>query len=119
MNLHRWTRRVQRVGSLLSLGLAWACHASVELNQAPPAELRVFKGLGPATVERIVQARQRQPFRDWADLTERVRGIGPRKAAQLSDQGLTVQGQRYGEVGDPPARPWVPFQPRPLLPWPP
>lgn len=69
--------------------------------------------------KRILDARQQQPFQNWSDLQNRVKGMGGQKADALSAQGLTVNGLRYGEVGTPAARPWQPFQARPLLPQPP
>ena len=54
-----------------------------------------LRGLGPATTRTILQERERRPFRDWQDLIKRTPGLGPRKAAQLSEQGLRVLGQSY------------------------
>lgn len=93
---------------------AWAAQASVDINRATALDLQAFKGIGPAVAARVLDARQQGAFKDWPDLMARVHGMGPHKADQLSAQGLTVNGLRYGEVGDPPARPWTPFQPRPL-----
>ena len=72
-------------------GPAWA----LELNQATEAELDSLKGMGPALNRRVREARAEQVFRDWADLQQRVSGIGANKARAFSQQGLTVQGQSF------------------------
>lgn len=72
---------------------------TLDVAQARELDLDGLRGLGPATTQRILAERERAPFRDWTDLMQRVPGIGKRKAAQLSDQGLRVNGQSY------PARP--------------
>lgn len=77
---------------LLGCGVAFA---QVDLNQASEAELDSVRGLGPATTRRILQERERQPFKDWADLVARVHGIGRASAARFSAQGFTVNGQAY------------------------
>lgn len=50
--------------------------------------------------------RKKAPFRDWSDVMQRVKGIGPKKATNLSEQGVRVQGQGY--VQAPPASPKKP-----------
>ena len=52
----------------------------VPVNTATVAELLALPGVGSVTAARLVEAR---PFRDAADL-QRVRGIGPAKAARLA-----------------------------------
>jgi competence protein ComEA len=68
---------------------------TLDIAQARELDLDGLRGLGPATTRIILQERERQPFRDWQDLMKRSPGIGPKKAAQLSGQGLRVQGQPY------------------------
>ena len=83
---------------MLPLGMALGqaeSLASLELNQASRAQLESLPGLGPALTERLLAARQQQPFADWPDLLRRVKGLGPRLAARLSAQGLRVQGLGY------------------------
>jgi len=70
--------------------------AAVDVNKASVADLDSIKGIGPGTSAKVLQAREQQPFKSWADLIQRVGGIGPKKAAQLSNNGLTVNGQAYG-----------------------
>ena len=79
----------------LASSLACAQPAPLALEQARELDLDGLRGLGPATTQRVLQERERAPFRDWADLMARVPGIGPRKAQDLSAQGLRVQGQAY------------------------
>ena len=67
----------------------------MEANRASEAQLDGLKGVGPATTRRILAERERRPFADWRDLIARVRGIGPATAAQLSAEGLTVNGAPY------------------------
>jgi len=78
---------------LLSGQAVWAQPASLELNDATRAELESLPGIGPALAERLLLARAKGPFKDWADLQRRVRGIGPKLAAKLSTQGLVVNGR--------------------------
>lgn len=68
---------------------------ALEINQANEAELDSVRGLGPAATARILQAREQGEFKNWADLMQRVKGIKPRTAAKLSEDGLTVNQQPY------------------------
>lgn len=77
----------------------WA--SALEINTATEAELDSVKGLGPAQTSRILQARAKGPFQDWADLMARVRGIRPVSAAKLSEQGVTVQGAAFTQTARP------------------
>lgn len=79
----------------LSLLLTPLAHAELEINQASEAQLDSLLHVGPALSQKILSQRQQSPFADWPDLIRRVPGIGPRRAQQLSHQGLTVQGQAY------------------------
>lgn len=79
----------------LSLFLGTTAHAELEINQASEAQLDSLLHVGPALSQKILSQRQQSPFADWSDLIRRVPGIGPRRARQLSHQGLTVQGQAY------------------------
>jgi len=78
--------------------------AQVDLNKASEIELDGLKGLGPTTTRQIMDERQQKPFRDWPDVMQRIQGIGPKKAANLSDQGLRVQGQAYAPAPRHPAK---------------
>jgi competence protein ComEA len=68
---------------------------ALDINQANEAELDSVRGLGPAATARILEAREKGLFRDWADLMQRVKGIKPRTAAKLSQAGLTVNQQPF------------------------
>ena len=85
----------------LSLSLSTLAHAELEINQATEAQLDSLLNVGPALSQKILRQRQQSPFADWSDLIRRVPGIGPRRARQLSHQGLTVQGQAYPGTPEP------------------
>lgn len=69
--------------------------AAADVNQASAAELEAVKGIGPALSGKITAARQQGAFKDWADLVDRVSGLGPGNAARFSQAGLTVAGAAY------------------------
>ena len=71
---------------------------TLELANARDIDLDGLRGLGPSTTRLILQERERRPFKDWQDLMRRTPGIGPKKAEQLSEQGLRVQGQPYPAI---------------------
>ena len=89
---HRALRRALGV-LLLSAGLGVAAPPAraVDINQATAAQLEGVRGIGPSTAEIIVRERERGgSFESLDDLTERVRGIGQKKAQALQAAGLTV-----------------------------
>ncbi len=88
---------------------AGAALAAIEVNQASSDDLESIKGIGPSTAQRILQQRRQAAFRDWADFIVRVPGIGDRRAAQLSDQGLRVRGEAFE------LRPPTPATPKPPI----
>lgn len=70
--------------------LAAAVYA-VDVNTADEAALRAVKGIGPATAKQIVAERDANgPFKDFADLAKRIKGLGAKKAEKLKEAGLTV-----------------------------
>ncbi len=81
--------------ALIALLVATASLAAVDVNTASEAELDGIKGIGPALSSKILKARQQGPFKDWADLMQRVKGIQPKSARQLTEGGLTVNGAGY------------------------
>jgi competence protein ComEA len=80
----------------LALGLVFAMATAlalepVDVNTGNRAQLEQLRGIGPPLAESILMERDaRGPFKDWADLIARVRGIRAAKARQLSDAGLRV-----------------------------
>lgn len=87
----RYLRALAVLAALAVAGAAWA----VDVNTATEAELDSVRGLGPSQTARILQAREKGLFKDWADFMARVKGIKPRTAAKLSGNGLTVNEQSY------------------------
>lgn len=83
-------------GVLLTLGFAgltWA--QQIDLNKASEIELDALKGVGPVLTKELMNERKKAPFKDWEDVTSRVKGLGPQKASSLSEQGVRVQGSAY------------------------
>jgi competence protein ComEA len=84
---------------VLALGLAvlsLAAQAAVDVNKATQADLETVKGIGPGISGKILEERKKASFRDWADLIDRISGVGPGNAAKFSAAGLTVNGSTYG-----------------------
>ena len=88
------------LASLLAM-FAAVSFAAVDINKATVADLDSIKGIGPATSAKMLDERKASPFKDWADLIQRVPGIGDKRAAKLSAQGLTVNGDAFKPVGKP------------------
>lgn len=79
---------------LLSLATTIAM-AAVDVNTATEADLDSIKGIGPGTSGKMLEQRKASKFKDWPDLIARVPGIGDKRAARLSAEGLTVNGAKY------------------------
>ncbi|TFZ00305.1 ComEA family DNA-binding protein [Ramlibacter humi] len=77
---------------LLSATLALA---AVDVNKATEAELDSVKGIGPGTSKIIMTERKKGDFKDWNDFITRVKGVGEKRAENLSEAGLTVGGKSY------------------------
>jgi len=92
-------RQCLSVGLLCLSAMAVGQPQTLDIERARELDLDSLRGLGPTTTRQILQERDRQAFRDWKDLMQRVSGIGPKKAADLSDQGLRVANESF------PARP--------------
>jgi competence protein ComEA len=73
-----------------SINLAFA---QVDVNKADAAALDSVKGVGPAMSKAIVDERAKGEFKDWADFQKRVKGVGEKRAAKLSEAGLQVNGK--------------------------
>lgn len=81
---------------LLAIGFAGLTMAQqIDLNKASEVELDALKGVGPVLTKELMSERKKAPFKDWEDVTSRVKGIGPQKAGSLSEQGVRVQGSAY------------------------
>lgn len=76
-----------------------AAQAAVDVNKASRTELEALPGVGPALSGKIAEARKSGEFRDWNDLVDRVKGVGPASATRLSQAGLTVSGVAYTTGG--------------------
>lgn len=88
----------------ISLSLfAAVSFAAVDVNKATPADLDSIKGIGPSTSTKMLDERKSAPFKDWADLIQRVPGIGDKRAAKLSTEGLTVNGEAFKPTDKPAA----------------
>jgi competence protein ComEA len=76
---------------IATMGFAFA---QVDVNKADQAALDGVKGIGPKTSKTILDERKKGgDFKDWADFEKRVKGVGDKNAAKMSDAGLTVNGQ--------------------------
>ena len=74
--------------------LTWVGAAgAVDLNSATLDELQGIRGIGPKTAQIILDERSRGGrYLSFSDLSDRVRGIGPRRAQALQSAGLTIDG---------------------------
>lgn len=95
-----WIRRALGAAIVAACSMAGA----TEVNTAPQAELEKVRGIGTSLSARLIEERSKRPFADWADLAERVRGVGPASAKRLSGEGLTVNGKPYAAAAEAPAR---------------
>jgi len=87
--------------------IAWA---QLDLNKASEIELDGLKGFGPTLTREVMDERKKTFFHNWSDVMKRVKGIGPKKAASLSAQGVRVQGLAYdGSPIHPPKNPEHPL----------
>ena len=77
-----------------------AAFAAVDVNKGSQAELDGIKGIGPATSKQIMDERKKAEFKNWDDLISRVKGLGEKSAAKLSEGGLTVGGASYKPAAD-------------------
>jgi competence protein ComEA len=66
-------------------------YAAVDINTANEAGLRGIKGIGPAKAKAILEERDAHgPFKDPADLSKRVKGMGGHTVERLQAEGLAV-----------------------------
>ncbi|MEO5738814.1 MAG: helix-hairpin-helix domain-containing protein [Variovorax sp.] len=91
--------------ALAAMAFAVVSFAAVDANKGSAADLDGLKGVGPAMSARIIEARKQAQFKDWTDLMQRVKGVKGKKAAKLSGEGLTVNGESFkGDVAAVPAK---------------
>lgn len=83
--------------------LCAATSYAADVNKATEAELDGVRGIGPAMTKRILEERKKGNFKDWNDLVERVKGVGPANAERFSKEGLTVNGEAFKSVAVKPA----------------
>lgn len=85
-------KKILAVGCLMFAAMSYA---AVDVNKATQAELDAIKGIGPGTAAVIMAERKKGDFKDWADFESRVKGIKDKRAAKLSDAGLTIGGASF------------------------
>jgi competence protein ComEA len=83
------------LAAMLMAFAAAVAMAAVDVNKASEAELDSMKGIGPVTSKAITAERKKGDFKSWEDFIKRVKGVGEKKAATLSSEGLTVNGEAY------------------------
>jgi competence protein ComEA len=92
---------LKKILAIMAMLFAVASWAAVDVNKATDAELDGLKGVGPSLTKRIVEARKQSAFKDWPDLMNRVKGVKEKKAAKLSAEGLTVNGEAFNGTAAP------------------
>jgi competence protein ComEA len=66
-------------------------YAAVDVNTANEDALRGIKGIGPAKAKAILEERSAHgPYKDTADLSKRVKGMGGHTVERLQAEGLAV-----------------------------
>lgn len=69
----------------------------IDVNQATLEQLRSLRGIGPKTAQIIIDERKRGGrYESIEDLSDRVKGIGPKKAAALQSAGSRRASRRRG-----------------------
>lgn len=83
-----------------TMSMAWA---QVDVNKADVAALDAVKGVGPSMSKAILDERAKGAFKDWPDFQKRVKGVGEKRAARLSEAGLVVAGKPLAASASAPA----------------
>lgn len=86
---------IRKLLTCLLTFVAFQAFAAVDVNRADRTELETVKGIGPSLSAKILDARKAGNFKSWADMVERISGVGPGNAARLSQAGLTVAGSPF------------------------
>ena len=89
---------LKRIAAITAMLFAVASYAAVDANKGTASEIDTIKGIGPAMSERIVEARKQGEFKNWDDFMARVKGVKDGRAAKLSAEGLTINGQAYAPM---------------------
>ena len=92
---------------LLSFLMLWVPLLSAEpvnVNTATSTELQRIKGIGEKTAQRIIKERARGGhFESLDDLSIRIKGLGPKRAAKMVESGLVINNEQV----EPRAKPSV------------
>jgi CrcB protein len=91
--------------ALASMMFAFAAFAAVDVNKGTEADLDGIRGVGPTMSKRILDARKEGEFKSWDDFMARVKGVKAKKAAKLSADGLTVNGEPFNAAASQPPAP--------------
>lgn len=84
---------------ILTSALAPTLALAIDVNNATQQQLQSVRGIGPRTAQIIIDERKRGGrYESFEDLSDRVKGIGPKKAASLQAAGLTVGGNGAAAV---------------------
>ncbi|MGA0572390.1 ComEA family DNA-binding protein [Variovorax sp. VNK109] len=87
---------------LLATAMLWASASfAADVNKASAAELDSVKGIGPSLSTRILDERKKGEFKNWDDFMQRMKGVKDARAAKLSAEGLTVNGEAFKGAGKP------------------
>jgi competence protein ComEA len=87
-------RRICTLGLAVGLAITAPRALALDVNTASAEQLTTIRGVGPKTAEAIVRERERGGrFESLEDLSERVRGIGARKAQAMQAAGLAVEAK--------------------------
>jgi competence protein ComEA len=86
---------LKKILVILAMLYAAVSFAAVDVNKATATELDAVKGIGPTMSKRITDERKKGDFKSWEDFISRVKGIGEKSAAKLSEDGLTVKGETF------------------------
>jgi competence protein ComEA len=83
------------VASFFPQAYAGQAFAAVDVNSADESALRGIKGIGPSKAKAILDERTANgPFRDAADLAQRVRGLGEQMVERLQAEGLEIGSEQ-------------------------
>ncbi len=92
-----------RAGLVVS-GIAPGLAHAIDVNSASQEQLQGLRGIGPKTAQTIIEERTRAGrYESFEDLSDRVKGIGPKKVASLQASGLTL-GTRGTAIGTSPSQ---------------